>query len=294
VQEDNMDLEEKLTPEEKWERATIANNFIFYKVMRNNTDVCKRLLEILLEMEIDYIEMSSEEEINIDFQSKGIRLDVYAKNQKECFNVEMQATDTKELPERARYYQGVIDVDILKSGQTYKELKNSYIIFICIEDIFKKGLAKYTFENSCLESPEIKLNDRAYKYFFIAKNSDKILNEEQKAFLQLIINNKGTDSFTKQIEKLAEDAKHNLQWKRQYMEWERQRVYDFEAGREKGLEQGLEKGLAEGLSQKAIEDANNLLKMNVLTAEQIAQAVSLPLEQILELSKKLQNQKVTP
>jgi predicted transposase/invertase (TIGR01784 family) len=275
-----MDLEEKLTPEEKWERATIANNFIFYKVMRNNTDVCKRLLEILLEMEIDYIEMSSEEEINIDFQSKGIRMDVYAKNQKECFNVEMQATDTNELPERARYYQGVIDVDILRSGQTYKELKNSYIIFICIEDIFKKGLAKYTFENSCLESPEIKLNDRAYKYFFIAKNSDKILNEEQKAFLQLVINKKGTDSFTKQIEKLAEEAKSNLQWKRQYMEWERQRVYDFEAGREKGLEQGA--------SQKAIEDASNLLKMNLATPEQIAQAISLPVERVLELQKELQ------
>ena len=78
------------------------------------------------------------------------------------------------------------------------------------------------------------------------------------------------------------------------MEWERQRVYDFEAGMEKGLAQGLEKGLAEGLSQKAIEDASNLLKMNLGTPEQIAQAVSLPLEQILDLSKKLQNQKVTP
>ena len=282
-----MDLEEKLTPEEKWERATIANNFIFYKVMRNNTDVCKRLLEILLEMEIDYIEMSSEEEINIDFQSKGIRMDVYAKNQKECFNVEMQATDTKELPERARYYQGVIDVDILRSGQTYKELKNSYIIFICIEDIFKKGLAKYTFENSCLESPEIKLNDRAYKYFFIAKNSDKILNEKQKAFLQLVINKKGTDSFTRQIEKLAEEAKSNLQWKRQYMEWERQRVYDFEAGREKGLEQGVEKGLEQGAENKAVEASINLLKMNVLTPQQIAQAEGLPLEKVLQLQAQL-------
>ena len=271
-----MDLEEKLTPEEKWERATIANNFIFYKVMRNNTDVCKRLLEILLEMEIDYIEMSSEEEINIDFQSKGIRLDVYAKNQKECFNVEMQATDTKELPERARYYQGVIDVDILKNGQTYKELKNSYIIFICIEDIFKKGLAKYIFENICIDNTEIKLNDRAYKYFFIAKNSDKILNEKQKAFLQLIINKKGTDSFTKQIEKLAEEAKSNLQWKRQYMEWERQRVYDFEKGKEEGAE------------NKAVEASINLLKMNVLTPQQIAQAVSLPVERVLELQKELQ------
>lgn len=30
---------ETLTPEEKWKNATIANNFIFYKVMRNNPDV---------------------------------------------------------------------------------------------------------------------------------------------------------------------------------------------------------------------------------------------------------------
>ena len=37
----------EITPEEKWEKATIANNFIFYKVMRHNPDVCKELLEIL-------------------------------------------------------------------------------------------------------------------------------------------------------------------------------------------------------------------------------------------------------
>jgi hypothetical protein len=47
----------ELTPEEKWERATIANNFIFYKVMRNNPKICKRLLEILLEMEIEKIQI---------------------------------------------------------------------------------------------------------------------------------------------------------------------------------------------------------------------------------------------
>ena len=26
----------RLTPEEKWEKVTIANNFIFYKIMQNN------------------------------------------------------------------------------------------------------------------------------------------------------------------------------------------------------------------------------------------------------------------
>ena len=90
------DYEPQLTPEQKWEKATIVNNFIFYKVMRHNPDVCKELLEILLEMEIDHIEMRNEETVEIDFGSKGIRLDVYAKNSAQAFNLEMQASDTGE------------------------------------------------------------------------------------------------------------------------------------------------------------------------------------------------------
>ena len=129
-----------LTPEEKWEKATIANNFIFYKVMRHNPDVCKELLEILLEMEIEKIEMRTEETIEIDFGSKGIRLDVYAKNSSQSFNLEMQTTDEGDLPERARYYQGAMDVDSLSAGKKYSELKDSYVIFICIPDIFGEGL----------------------------------------------------------------------------------------------------------------------------------------------------------
>ena len=79
--------ERPLTPEEKWERATIANNFIFYKVMRHNPDVCKELLELLLEIEIDRIEMRGEEVIETDFGSKGIRLDIYAKNESNAYNI---------------------------------------------------------------------------------------------------------------------------------------------------------------------------------------------------------------
>ena len=264
----SSDSNHTLTPEEKWEKATIANNFIFYKVMRHNPDVCKELLEILLEMEIDHIEMRGEETVEIDFGSKGIRLDVYAKNATQAFNLEMQATDSKELPERARYYQGSIDVDSLNSGEKYKELKDSYVIFICILDLFEKGLACYSFENLCREDSSIRLNDRAFKYFFIAKNCDKILNEKQKAFLQLVLGQKASDNFTRRIEELTEEAKHNTQWRRQYMEWERQRTYDFENGKE----------------AKAIEDAIALLEKKI-PPETIAECIKLPLEKVLELKK---------
>ncbi|MCR5284164.1 MAG: hypothetical protein K6D95_01060 [Treponema sp.] len=67
------------------------------------------------------------------------------------------------------------------------------------------------------------------------------------------------------------------------MEWERQRVYDFE----KGKEAGLEKGLEQGAENKAVEASINLLKMNVLTPQQIAQAEGLPLEKVLQLQAQL-------
>ena len=89
-----------------------------------------------------------------------VRLDVYAKNASQAFNVEIETTNTKELAERARYYQGIIDVDCLNSGQHYKDLKDSYVIFICIDDIFNKGRGKYVFENLCIDEHSIKLNDR--------------------------------------------------------------------------------------------------------------------------------------
>jgi predicted transposase/invertase (TIGR01784 family) len=104
--------------------------------MRNNPDVCKELLEILLEMEIDHIEMRSEETVEIDFGSKGIRLDVYAKNNSQAFNLEMQSTDSKELPERARYYQGSIDVDCLWIVVTISAITIKHLLFLAFSFIY--------------------------------------------------------------------------------------------------------------------------------------------------------------
>ena len=44
----NDNKNDELNLEAKWKNATIANNFIFYKVMYNNPDVCKELLENIL------------------------------------------------------------------------------------------------------------------------------------------------------------------------------------------------------------------------------------------------------
>ena len=275
----NMYVDEKSIEqvlEEKWKNATIANNFIFYKVMRNNPDVCKELLEILLQIKIDHIEMKSEETVEIDYGKKGIRMDVYAVGANKAFDLEMQASDKGDLPERARYYQGILDVQELYAGEDYRTLKDSYIIFICVPDIFGKRLAKYTFENMCIEKPDIKLNDRTYKLFFIANNYDKILDEKQKAFLKLVISN-GTsesqsDSFTEKISKLVEEAKFNSQWRKQFMEWEREMAYKFREGK------------AEGKTEANIEAARNFFA-NGVSIDLIAKSLKMTVEEVKEITK---------
>lgn len=260
---------------EKWKNATIANNFIFYKVMRNNPDVCKQLLEILLGFKIDHIEMRQEEEVAIDYGKKAVRLDVYAIGQKQAYNLEMQATDTDELPERSRFYQGALDLDDLDAGDNYTNLRTSYIIFICIQDIFGKGLGIYRFENMCIIDEDyrtINLNDRAYKYFFIAKNYANIFNEEQKAFLELVTSNKGTSAFTRKLKNLVEDAKQNTQWRKQFMQFDNYMSISFRQGKK------------EGEQQKAIEDARSFYA-NGASIELIAKSLNMTIEQVKEIVK---------
>ena len=271
---------EILTPDQKWESLTLANNFIFYKVMRHHPKECQHLIEMLLGIKIEHMEMSNEETIEIDHDSHGIRLDVYVKDTGQIFDVEIQTTDTKDLPERSRYYQGLMDLDTLKSGQKYKNLKNSHVIFICMEDIFHNNLPVCTFENICLEDGKTKLNDRAYKHFFIAKNCAKMIeNEEVRAFFDFLTTNKSADNFTSDLHSYVTNAKHNMQWRVQYMTWERQRTYD----REEGIEIGSR--------ETAIANAKNLLKLGV-SSETVAQGCSLPLEQVLALKEEIERENV--
>ena len=243
--------------------------------MRNNPDICKEVIERLLQIEIDHIEMAQEETVNVDLESKSIRMDVYVKNSTQAFDLEIQAKDTKELPERSRYYQGIIDVDSLKSGEIYSKLKESYIIFICLSDIFDKGLPAYHFENLCTENPKIKLNDKAYKYFFIAKNYDKLTDEKQKNFLKLVMKNEGSDELSKKILQKVNTAKQNVLLRKKYMEYERQRAYDILLGEERGA------------SKKADEVAIGFIKLGTVKYEDIATAIGIPLEHVKELAEQL-------
>ena len=269
MKQNQNDLTTTQTLNEKWDHATLANNFIFYKVMRHHPQACKQLLELLLGIKISQIEITNEETIEVDYDSKGIRLDVYVKDTTNLYDIELQIVNTKELPERARYYQGLMDLDTLKSGEKYKTLKNSHIIFICMDDIFNHNMPIYTFENLCLENNKIKLNDRSFKHFFIAPICAKLVdNKDIRDFFNFLISNKASNKFTSELHNYVADAKHNMQWRIQYMTYERQRAYDLE----------------EGMNRQAIEDARSFYE-NGVSIELIAKSLKMTEEEIKEIVK---------
>lgn len=259
-----------------WENLDITDDFLFGKVMRN-PEICKRMIEAILDIKIERIEYPEEQKvIDMTADSKSVRLDVYVKDTKDViYNIEMQPVKRDNLPKRSRYYQGMIDLNLIEKGDSYKNLNQSYVIFICCFDLFGRNRCKYTFENRCIEEPDIPLEDGTVKIFLNSKGDLSGLNATLRAFLSYI--NNGTlseNTFITLLDNEIKKARENLEWRREYMTLFMRDQENQELGRAEGRLLNnialVRKKLAKNLSVEAIAD---ILEENIGTIEQIANLV---------------------
>ena len=191
------------------EELTFTDDFMFGTVMKNRT-ICKGVIERLLHIKVGKIEYPSLQKTIVPFyESKGIRLDVYVSDSERVFDIEIQTSIPPFLPKRTRYYQSLMDVDNLLRGQSYAELKESYVIFICSQDPFGKDLPVYTFRSVCSEVGSIFLDDKSVKVFYNTGAYDKEGEPELSALLQYFCERRATSDFTQHIDALVEKAKRN-------------------------------------------------------------------------------------
>ena len=235
----------------KYEELELRDDFMFSRIMSNPKFV-KPLLETILGVKIRKIVYpQTQKTIDLSLRAKGIRLDVYVEDdQNTVFNLEMQTSDNRNLPKRMRYYQGVIDLNILQKGQDYTKLKKSYVIFICTFDPFGEGRHIYTFCNICQENTALTLDDDAVKIILSTKGTMDDVSPEMKRILDYIDGKGASDEYTKQLEEAVRSARQNERWRLDYMTLEyeyRQRYLEGkEEGREDEYQQRYEEGLKEG------------------------------------------------
>lgn len=108
----------------------------------------KECVEILLKAIIkkNDLKVSS---VNIQYdiknlQGRSVRLDVLAEDKDgKMYNIEIQRNNHGAIPKRARYNSSLLDANITDAGEDYKNLAETYVIFITEGDIFGANKALY-------------------------------------------------------------------------------------------------------------------------------------------------------
>ena len=220
----------------EYEELCFTDDFMFCKVLSNNSELCQELLELVLGIKISRIELvEGQKSIEHTYDGRGIRLDVYVEDEENIvYDIEMQTVVRKNLPKRSRYYQGMIDLNLIKRGADFGELKMSYIIFICSNDPFGYGLPVYTFTNRCSQNPDIKLEDGSVKVIVNVAGSRDGISDEMASFLDYLQGKAVKSDFTR---RLQDDVKHAIaheEWRLEYMTLDMIRREEREEGREEG------------------------------------------------------------
>ena len=201
----------------RFEDLTLQDDFMFCKVMQNE-GLCKALIEMILFDTIGKIAyISIQHSINTYEQAKSVRFDVLvqAENGK-FYDVEMQVSNERNIPKRIRFYQAAIDISFLDKGNSYNNLNDSFIIFICTFDAIGKNRPVYTFENICLQDKNISLQDGTKKVIINSEAFKNTEDKDLKDFLEYLKTGKVNSEFTRRIEAMIQTVKNNEQARQEY------------------------------------------------------------------------------
>ena len=240
---------------------TLKDNFMFGAVMMEEEN-CKRFLELALGFPIERVEVSKEKSIVYHPEYKGVRLDVYAKNEHNTrYNVEMQVAKKAELGKRVRYYHGQIDMELLLSGSDYTELPEVYVIFICDFDPFGKKKYRYTFTKQCEEEPGAQLQEGCKSIFLSTRGeNDREVPGELVSFLNFVkadLSESETDfkdDFVEKLQNTIRRIKSNREMEKRFMIFEEM----LRDERAEGKAEGIAEGKTEAVLEMLLELMNDL------------------------------------
>ena len=229
--------------EEYYRNINITDDYMFSTVF-SDEGRCRELLHRILGVEIVELKViSAQQTIKNNPDAKGIRLDIYAKDiEGNAYDIEMQLTDTRELPLRSRYYHSEMDNHQIREKARYKDLKHSIVIFICPFDLFKKNRSIYTFESMCREDTGISLGDKRQTIFVNLLGDRGELSEELDNLLEYLATGNPGDSFLKGCQEEVERLQMDDEWRENHMTLQMKMDERYEAGMEAGMELGMEAG----------------------------------------------------
>jgi predicted transposase/invertase (TIGR01784 family) len=124
-------------------------------VFDRNIEATEFLLNTIFERDdLKVIEVIGQREYkNPVVGGRCITIDIYAVDSEgKIYDIEVQRADSGAIPQRARFHSAMVDTRMLKEKQKFKEIEDSYIIFITQNDVLGEGLPLYHVERVITEN----------------------------------------------------------------------------------------------------------------------------------------------
>ena len=231
------------------------------KCFEGDTASIELVLQIVLEKS-DLKVLDVRTQVFVDnLLNRSVRLDILVTDSTGAkLNVEVQCSDKGAGRKRARYNSSMMDANLLKKGEDFDKLPETWVIFITENDVMGKGLPLYPVERCFLGTGERFEDGSHILYVNGAYRSDTPIGKLMHDF-------SCTDAADMYYGTLAD------------------RVRFFKESKE-GIEimcRAMEDMRNQTLKEGAINSAKRMLADGILTLEKIAEYAGLPLDEVKKL-----------
>ena len=197
--------------------------------------------------------------------NRSVRFDILSTDSTGAkINVEIQRADKGAGRKRARYNSSMMDATLLKKGDDFDNLPETWVVFITENDVIGKGLPLYPVERCFLGTGERFEDGSHILYVNGAYRGDTPIGKLMHDF-------SCTNAADMYYTTLAD------------------RVRFFKESKEgilimcKVMEDMRKESLQEGIKEGAINTAKRMLADGILTLEKIAEYAGLPLDEVKKL-----------
>ena len=239
----------------------LLDDDFFTKCFEGNTASIELVLQIVLEKpDLKVLDVRTQVFVE-NLLNRSVRLDILATDSTGAkLNVEVQRSDKGAGRKRARYNSSMMDANLLKKGEDFDKLPETWVIFITENDVMGKGLPLYPIERCFLGTGERFEDGSHILYVNGAYRSDTPIGKLMHDF-------SCTDAADMYYGTLAD------------------RVRFFKESKE-GIVimcQAMEDMRNQTLKEGAINSAKRMLEDGILTLEKIAEYAGLPLDEVKKL-----------
>ena len=128
------------------ETLSLLDDNLMTLVFDRNIEATELLLNVILQRDdLKVLGVVAQREYkNLLPDGRSLTIDIYAVDKEDkVYDIEVQRASAGADVHRARFHSSMIDTKMLKAGQDFKKIHDSYIIFITASDVLGAGCSLY-------------------------------------------------------------------------------------------------------------------------------------------------------